>query len=161
MPVSLDREWLQARLAGPAPRLLLDRPILPATACLLLLLLGLLLWAAAPAPAPAQSALARPAVFMQADNSYRGGVVLSLDGQIYRIVKTNITEKTLKMKMMSDPDWSRSYRPFNIDYAPAPRPSLPAPGVYVTEYGSYDDSEGLIAVQYSRTRAGRVLLQVG
>ena len=98
---------------------------------------------------------------MQSDNSYRGGVILTLDGEGYKIIKTNITAlkiqlKPVAYKLEDSPDEAHliseagTYKKYSLASSPTPNTKLPKPGVYVTEYGSYDDSEGLIAVSYSQ-----------
>ena len=98
-------------------------------------------------------------VYMQSDNSYRGGVILKLNGEAFKIIKTNITEKKIKLKKVDHygdiPEEDilvsevGTYKKYSLNSSNSPNSDLPKPGVYVTEYGSYDDSEGLIAVSYT------------
>ena len=44
-----------------------------------------------------------------------------------------------------------TFKKYQLTSSTSPDTNLPKPGVYVTEYGSYDDSEGLIAVSYDDT----------
>ena len=96
---------------------------------------------------------------MQSDNSYRGGVILKLNDEAFKIIKTNITALQIKLKpvqfqqsdLTSDQIVSETgtFKKCLLRSSAIPNSNLPKPGVYVTEYGSYDDSEGLIAVSYN------------
>ena len=98
---------------------------------------------------------------MQSDNSYRGGVILTLGGEAFKIIKTNITDLKIQLKSV-DYDLedileedelvsnAGTYKKYPLTSSNSPNNNLPKPGVYVTEYGSYDDSEGLIAVSYAQ-----------
>ena len=99
-------------------------------------------------------------VFMQSDNSYRGGVILKLNGEAFKIINTNITGLKIQLKSVTydlsdspDPDKlvseAGTYQAYSLATSTTPNTNLPKPGVYVTEYGSYDDSEGLVAVTYA------------
>ena len=92
-------------------------------------------------------------VYMQTDNSYYGGVFIMLGAESYKIVKTNVTERLIRLKNVPDRS-GQQLSLYNLRSSPAPVASLPQPGLYVTEYGDYDDSEGLIAVQYNVTVGG-------
>jgi hypothetical protein len=93
---------------------------------------------------------------MQSDNSYRGGVILELNGEAFKIIKTNITGLKIQLKSvaydLSEADQLLSeagtYQAYSLATSSTPNTNLPKPGEYVTEYGSYDDSEGLVAVTY-------------
>lgn len=86
---------------------------------------------------------------METDNSYRGGVLIKLWSQSYKIVQTNLTGMWLRLKKLDA--GPRPLSLYKLDSSDFSSSSLPQPGLYVTEYGSYDDSEGLIAVQYNKT----------
>jgi len=97
-------------------------------------------------------------IFMRNDNDYRGGVILRQEGQpdAFMVVRTNVTGKVVQLKRVHGITGSsdsltadqhtytkypvRAWAPVNKD--------MPIPGLYVTEYGEYDDSTGLIAVFY-------------
>ena len=94
---------------------------------------------------------------MQSDNSYRGGVILTLNGEGFKIIKTNITDLKIQLKAvnyeLADEELiceTGTYKKYSLPSSTTPNNQLPKPGVYVTEYGSYDDSEGLIAVSYAQ-----------
>ena len=97
---------------------------------------------------------------MQSDNSYRGGVILTLDGEGFKIIKTNISARKIQLKAVNYEVKEKSeeelicdagtYKKYSLASSATPNAKLPKPGVYVTEYGSYDDSEGLIAVSYAQ-----------
>ena len=86
---------------------------------------------------------------METDNSYRGGVFIKLWSESYKIVKTNLTGMWLRLKKLEAGAGQLSL--YELRSPPPSSSALPQPGLYVTEYGSYDDSEGLIAVQYNNT----------
>merc|ERR1712123_229377 len=89
-------------------------------------------------------------VFMQTDNTYRGGVVLRGLAGVYRVSYTNITSMEVKLKKLKAKTLPLNFKKYSIGGDKDTQSlSLPKAGLYVTEYGSYDDSEGLIAVQYS------------
>jgi len=103
-------------------------------------------------------------IFRRTDDGrdYRGGVILQSSGEAYMVVRTNITragQGTVQLKRVTgwesgDPDHlsieQHTYTRYRVPSSmPDPRTELPRPGLYVTEYGEYDDSTGLIAVSYN------------
>merc|ERR1711936_700509 len=100
-------------------------------------------------------------IFMRADNpaDYRGGVILRSGEENYLVVKTNISAGAVQLKRVfgirGSPDRleveDHTYKRYEVPpNMPNQRWSdLPKPGLYVTEYGEYDDSTGLIAVSYN------------
>jgi len=102
-------------------------------------------------------------IFMRTDNpaDYRGGVILRASEENYLVVKTNISHGagTVQLKRVFGTQGSpnrlevekHTYTRYQV---PTSMPDqqwseLPKPGLYVTEYGEYDDSTGLIAVSYN------------
>merc|ERR1719341_1734379 len=102
-------------------------------------------------------------IFMRADNpaDYRGGVILRAGEENYLVVKTNISggAGTVQLKRVfgirGSPDQleveEHTYKRYEVPTKMPDRlwSELPKPGLYVTEYGEYDDSTGLIAVSYN------------
>jgi len=102
-------------------------------------------------------------IFMRADNpaDYRGGVILRSGEENYLVVKTNISggAGTVQLKRVFGIRGSadqlevedHTYKRYEVPTKMPDRlwSELPKPGLYVTEYGEYDDSTGLIAVSYN------------
>merc|ERR1711990_781080 len=88
-------------------------------------------------------------IFMRADNpaDYRGGVILRSGEENYLLKRVFGVRGSPDRLEVEDHTYKRYEVPTNM---PNRRWSdLPKPGLYVTEYGEYDDSTGLIAVSYN------------
>ena len=98
-------------------------------------------------------------VFVQEDNSYRGGVILKLDSQVFKIIHVNVTSLEIKIKPVKFQSGltnhneqlfteTGTYNKFILASDSSPNSSLPMPGVYIKTYGPNSDSYDIIGVTY-------------
>ena len=97
--------------------------------------------------------------FLQEDNSYRGGVILRLDSQVFKIIHVNVTSLEIKVKPVKFQSVlanhkeqlfteAGTYNKFILESISSPNSSLPMPGVYIKTYGPNSDSYDIIGVTY-------------